>query len=865
MKSGRASTRQNIAEEYMNRRRVLFTVLFVVISSTASLSKAADIWWNDAYPNDHLWSSTGNWLGNKVPTVSDTARLDEANKQCLIDSTVSAVCNAIHVGHSYGPCYLDITTGGTLTVNNYFSIGHFHGFGNTVTVNGGDVDVGGDMMVGNWQEGILHMLGGTLDVGGKLYLAKEPDGIGHILLDGGTINCADFEIVAVGSVDIKGNGLLIIDGDKKNLIHSYIDNGWITAYDGNGAVLYDYNVTNSGKTTLQAKKRVDFNGDKWTDWKDLKIFSIHWLENCPAPADCNGADLYPEGGDQIVDFRDFVKLAEQWLEYSGPPLPLPRTARMLRQEADYAIWYENPVEKVYLDDALPTEQATTVSIKAAKNEYEPFQLVITPQTDWHNVRLEFSNMSGPDSIMGDNFRYYRVEDVNVTSTTYNLSLGRLGWTPDPLPPEALSDLQGGKNSRFWILLKVPCDVDAGTYTGTIDVWKGQSLIEQIPLQLEVWDFEVPDERSLQMCGGLNSGKDSVEIMENLAEHRVSSPEFKPSIKMNIDRNAGLVTIDTNDFDSIAEYNIEQLHNNLFLFPCTGWVSHGGTHHWLPGTAWYGIPYFSDEVNNILNPEFVNLYSQMITRVSQHLKSKGWLQYFYIKFVDELEGEDDVVKVDKVYELVKSIEPLVRTNWTGDNVPEPLWDSVSFWQINEDHYDSVKHQQRKDAGDTFFVYNNARMLIDYHYMRVRSFFWHLWTNQPQLDGKIFWSLNAWYCGNPWLDPKCSSTTRNGDGFLLYPPRDVNEGAIVNSIRWELIREGLEDYEYLHMLKELVEQAQISGGDPNDIAEAQAVLDRAIEVAWDKSRVAPANDEPYTKDETLLYEIREQLANSILKLK
>ena len=172
----------------MNRKCILFTLLFIVVSSTTSLSKAADIWWSDAYPNDHLWSSSANWYGNNVPTGADTAKLDEANKQCLIDSTVSAVCNAVRVGISYGPCYLDITTGGTLTVNDYFSIGHYYGFGNTVTINDGDVDVGGDMMVGNWQEGILHMLGGALDVGGKLYLAKEPEGIGRVMLDGGTIS-----------------------------------------------------------------------------------------------------------------------------------------------------------------------------------------------------------------------------------------------------------------------------------------------------------------------------------------------------------------------------------------------------------------------------------------------------------------------------------------------------------------------------------------------------------------------------------------------------------------------------------------------------------------------------------------------------
>ena len=54
--------------------------------------------------------------------------------------------------------------------------------------------------------------------------------------------------------------------------------------------------------------------------------------------------------------------------------------------------------------------------------------------------------------------------------------------------------------------------------------------------------------------------------------------------------------------------------------------------------------------------------------------------------------------------------------------------------------------------------------------------------------------------------------NGDGRFVYPPlaaasgnpsEPVVEGP-VDSIRWEMLRDGIEDYEYLVMLRKLIEE-------------------------------------------------------------
>jgi len=87
----------------------------------------------------------------------------------------------------------------------------------------------------------------------------------------------------------------------------------------------------------------------------------------------------------------------------------------------------------------------------------------------------------------------------------------------------------------------------------------------------------------------------------------------------------------------------------------------------------------------------------------------------------------------------------------------------------------------------------------------------------LDGILYWAINWWNeTTNPWNDPNtfhsgfnCSGGwTLNGEGSLWYPGDDAqkysgqpNVDGPVSSIRFELLREGIEDYVYLSMLKEL----------------------------------------------------------------
>jgi hypothetical protein len=96
------------------------------------------------------------------------------------------------------------------------------------------------------------------------------------------------------------------------------------------------------------------------------------------------------------------------------------------------------------------------------------------------------------------------------------------------------------------------------------------------------------------------------------------------------------------------------------------------------------------------------------------------------------------------------------------------------------------------------------VIDRPGIEARITPWLAWLERVQ--GLVYYSTTDW-SPDPWSDPWTNAG--NGDGLLFYPPKDTSiafdasnpqSNRLVPSIRWELLREGMEDYEYLWLLNQ-----------------------------------------------------------------
>jgi hypothetical protein len=214
--------------------------------------------WNDSGPDSH-WSTPENWQNGTVPLYVDTAMINILPGPTVANEGL--VVNQMWLGEGDTDGGLTVD-GGALTVNTWL----FAQIGPTGEVNvnmiSGTLNISeGGVGVGMRGPATLNMTGGTITCPGFL-IGLESASTGNVNLDGGTITCGYFTMRrdggSVGWMDVQA-GTLIVDGNAVETVQGYIDNGWITAYGGNGTVQLDYDVMNEGQTTLKGVHKLNPN------------------------------------------------------------------------------------------------------------------------------------------------------------------------------------------------------------------------------------------------------------------------------------------------------------------------------------------------------------------------------------------------------------------------------------------------------------------------------------------------------------------------------------------------------------------------------------------------------------------------------
>jgi hypothetical protein len=169
------------------------------------------------------------------------------------------------------------------------------------------------------------------------------------------------------------------------------------------------------------------------------------------------------------------------------------------------VWWAEGAYKVMKDDPLPVTRRKVVMISSARNEYEPFLLVLRPEARLDGVKVATGPLVGDKggTIGAENVSVCHVEYVEVTAPTD--ATGRSGWWPDPLPPyEGPFAALAAENHPLWITVRVPKDALPGLYRGEI-LLTAASWSCQVPVELRVRGFTLPDRASVRSSFGLPTG------------------------------------------------------------------------------------------------------------------------------------------------------------------------------------------------------------------------------------------------------------------------------------------------------------------------------------------------------------------------
>ena len=227
-------------------------VLFILLLGLAVDVQAAVLNWTGAGADD-LWSTPENWSSGTVPTAADKARIGVLPGPRIVTEGAVAVDSWVGTQES-GELTVD---GGTLTTSNFIVVARFISGEGTLNMVSGTITAGGNLYAGHTGMGTVNMTGGTITAP---TIVVPHNGKGHVNLHGGVLGAGALEMKQVagtenvGTMDVAG-GTLILDGNDLEVVQGYIDNGWITAYEGNGknngTLILDYNDV-ANQTTLTA-------------------------------------------------------------------------------------------------------------------------------------------------------------------------------------------------------------------------------------------------------------------------------------------------------------------------------------------------------------------------------------------------------------------------------------------------------------------------------------------------------------------------------------------------------------------------------------------------------------------------------------
>lgn len=337
-------------------------------------------------------------------------------------------------------------------------------------------------------------------------------------------------------------------------------------------------------------------------------------------------------------------------------------------------------------------------------------------------------------------------------------------------------------------------------------------------------------------------------------------------------------LDFQAWDRAMQRALDHYHFNSFRLGIPG--IGGGTFHARSVPHLLG---FTEDT-----PEYPILFRSYCQQMERHLAGRGWLDEAFVYWFDEPLPKDYAYVMNGFAKLKKAAPGVTRMLTVMKGVEEPLYGGPQIWCAISNRYEHDVAQARRQHGEKFWWYictgpksPYCTLFIDHPGTELRVWLWQTW--QRNIEGILVWQTNYWtsdtaypdHPQNPYEDPMGwrvgygtpkgeKRPWGNGDGRFIYPPEaaaDANpRGPImagpVDSQRWEMLRDGIEDYEYLTILRRLIRTHVDRLSDPER---------RVYSVLTEVPTSITADMTHFTHDPTPIEERRHLIAQAIVALK
>jgi hypothetical protein len=214
--------------------------------------------------------------------------------------------------------------------------------------------------------------------------------------------------------------------------------------------------------------------------------------------------------------------------------------------------------------------------------------------------------------------------------------------------------------------------------------------------------------------------------------------------------------------------------------------------------------------------------QQVKKLVTHLVQRGAYSRGVFYPLDEPVKKEAYTNLDQTWNRMRVCAPGYQ--WTVPFYCRPDYDKnltaydlmagkVNVWCPNSHYFDLEPKTrpylaERRALGEKVWwyvccgpgePYNN--FFVEMSAMNHRVLFWQ--QHRERVDGLLYWNTTYWHPSstvNPWtnmMTVKDINPNIRGDGSLMYPGKQVGIDGPVSSLRLEVIRDGLEDFDLLSL--------------------------------------------------------------------
>lgn len=511
----------------------------------------------------------------------------------------------------------------------------------------------------------------------------------------------------------------------------------------------------------------------------------------------------------------------------------------------WQVAWETSLRKVFREpEKFRGEVKNPVQLSLARHEFESAQVVLVGGQASAQIQATVSDLlheNGVDRIGREALELRRVDYVNTRKPYYPVQ--HVGDWPDALVAADTFSVRRGELQPIWLTVYAGAETVPGTYKGLLTLTDSNGKQEEVALEVKVWDFNLPVTPTLKTAFDFYSGRLQKAYREfvpggSVWQGRWAQLQRRYFLAMLENRLWPIWNVNPNTDPNFARDVKVYLEKGMGLIAV-------GTRGGSSGNNWP------------TEPEALERIADEYFQYARTLKSYRLMDRAYVYAYDE--PKPGHPHVAQVMAALHAADPHLRNLLVMHEAPNPElyadWiKDADILCIRNASFNPAWAKRYRELGKEIWMYVSSpshpfpTLVIDYPAMSARILPWMCWKYGA--DGLLYWCVNFWQ-GDPMSNPASFAKDQNGNGYLFYPGP---EGPIP-SIRLHALRDGMEDYEYLYRLRELLEQAP-EGTDPALLQRAQALLgvsDRLVESL-----------RSYAQEPQVLLNERQAIAETIVEL-